>query len=523
MSYSYSQVDKANLEWFPKDTAAKSLLAINLPVGVLRGLHPCNLNFRYPLSVIAGKNGSGKSTILAMACCAYHNTDTGYIPYDRKKNYYTFSDFFIQTEDEVKVEGVKIVYSLLSNNWKRKDSTKSPQGKGFQIRYKKKGGKWNRYDRRVKRNVVFSGTQRLVPPGERKTDRNSISKFQSIKIPEETRQKILDIASRVLDKTYTTLDLRTVNKSRLFVVDRKRSHYSGFNMGAGENAVFSLLIEFFSAREKALLVIDEIELGLHEEAQRRLMKELKELCLEYHSQIICSTHSAIIIDSVPPEARFYVDSSESSTEILSGISSEYATGKLSGGRLKELTIFVEDDIAKEMIKTTLPVDLRIRVKIMPIGSDQAVLRQLCANYREGKNNIAILDGDKRKIKSQLIKQFKKYLETTRIDNCAEWIESHLFFLPGEEWPEKFLVSAVQSNILENIAHKWNIQKERAEEILDSALLAGKHNEFHSLQEALGSSREVMIADIVNSLKSETNILNTISDIVQTALSPQGMN
>ena len=115
------------------------------------------------------------------------------------------------------------------------------------------------------------------------------------------------------------------------------------------------------------------------------------------------------------------------------------------------------------------------------------------------------------------------LETTRIDNCAEWIESHLFFLPGEEWPEKFLVSAVQSNTLESIAHKWNIPKERAEEILDSALLAGKHNEFHSLQEALGASREVIIADIVTNLKSETNVLNTIFDVVQTALAPQSTN
>ena len=82
---------------------------------------------------------------------------------------------------------------------------------------------------------------------------------------------------------------------------------------------------------------------------------------------------------------------------------------------------------------------------------------------------------------------------------------------------------MQSNTLESIAHKWDILKERAEEILDSALLAGKHNEFHSLQEALGASREVIIADIVTNLKSETNVLNTIFDVVQTALAPQSTN
>ena len=40
-------------------------------------------------------------------------------------------------------------------------------------------------------------------------------------------------------------------------------------MGAGENAIFTILIELFSAGEGALLVIDEIELGLHEEAHVR--------------------------------------------------------------------------------------------------------------------------------------------------------------------------------------------------------------------------------------------------------------
>ncbi|MEI3363534.1 MAG: AAA family ATPase [Oscillospiraceae bacterium] len=94
-----------------------------------------------------------------------------------------------------------------------------------------------------------------------------------------------------MGKQYTSLDLRTVDRRRLFVVDRQAHHYSGFNMGAGENAIFTILIELFSAGEGALLVIDEIELGLHEEAQKAFIEELKKICKERHCQIICSTHS----------------------------------------------------------------------------------------------------------------------------------------------------------------------------------------------------------------------------------------
>lgn len=48
-----------------------------------------------------------------MACCAYCNNEMGYIPSDRNKSYYTFSDFFVQTKDEVMVEGIRIHYGFL--------------------------------------------------------------------------------------------------------------------------------------------------------------------------------------------------------------------------------------------------------------------------------------------------------------------------------------------------------------------------------------------------------------------------
>lgn len=79
MSYKYSKVDKANLKWFSKDNARATMLGISLAEGQLRGLNRFVMEFKYPISVIAGKNGSGKSTVLALAACAYHNDDDGLI------------------------------------------------------------------------------------------------------------------------------------------------------------------------------------------------------------------------------------------------------------------------------------------------------------------------------------------------------------------------------------------------------------------------------------------------------------
>lgn len=199
-----------------------------------------------------------------MACCAYHNSDAGYIPSDRNKSYYTFSDFFVQTKDEVKVEGIRIHYGFLVlwNNGQK--------GIGYQRRVKKRGGKWNKYDKRINRNVVFLGIQKIVPPGERKTERSYSGRFKSSKLDQSTQKRILDIASKTRG-------------------------------GAGENAIFSLLIELFLAGRNTLLVIDEIGLGLHESAQKRLRSELKNLCIELHCQVICSTHSSAILEQLSPQ------------------------------------------------------------------------------------------------------------------------------------------------------------------------------------------------------------------------------
>lgn len=502
MPYLYSQSDRNNLKWFKNDGQHKTLTSIQLKSGKLRGLYPCTIEFSYPISAIAGRNGAGKSTILAMACCAYHNRKEGYMPGDHNKTYYTFSDFFVGTIDEEKVEGIEIHYTFRTILKNIKTGKKSA-GRRSQVRKKRQGGKWNNYDDRYKRNVIFSGIQRIVPPSERKTERSYSGRFESTKLNLDTQKHILDIASRILGKKYSSLDLRTVNKRRLFVVDRQSNRYSGFNMGAGENAIFTVLIELFSATEGALLVIDEIELGLHEEAQRKFINELKTICKELKCQIICSTHSSIILDSLPPEGRFFVDSYDQKTVITPGISSEYATGKLSGSGVEEITVYVEDNIGQAIVSDSIPGSIRERIAIIPIGSDQAVLRQLAARYRDQKHNcIAFLDGDKKNTYSIAERQIKEYLEDNfecTNEEMNQWISDRLKYLPGSSWPELWLIQNSCDLISDTLSNLWRVDKEIVSECCREAIVAGKHKEFHLLACKLSLKAEQITSDITRCL------------------------
>ena len=292
-------------------------------------------------------------------------------------------------------------------------------------------------------------------------------------------------------------------------------------MGAGENAVLSLLLEIVSAGRGALIVIDEIELGLHIEAQGRLIEELKSLCEKYHSQIICSTHSRDVLDRIPPEGRLYLERTGSGLQIIPEISSQYAFGKLAGRNSDELDVFVEDVIGKSFLLYSLPQEVRERINIIPIGSDQAVLKHIAVHYREEKHNfIAFLDGDKRAKKKQAIEQVKKYLEC-RIEDGDEvfekYIDERLNYLPGDVWPENVLLNdAIQCADLQFLASTWDTEEGKIREYLQESLMAGKHNEFYTLTNKLFLEKEEVIRVMVRFFKrnNETVINEIIGSITR---------
>lgn len=180
MKYRTSQIDIKLRRWFENSLDHQLLRKISLTLGRLRGVTKFEININYPLLAIAGRNGSGKSTILAMAACAYHNDNKENSLKNRKKPYYTFADFFIQHSDETPPEGIKINYKIAYNNWLKSERFPDGTGIGNQIRHKKKGGKWNRYDRRVSREVIYLGIERIVPHIE-KVNQGVIQKaFQKI-------------------------------------------------------------------------------------------------------------------------------------------------------------------------------------------------------------------------------------------------------------------------------------------------------------------------------------------------------
>ena len=517
MNYRYSQVDHNNLAWMPNDTSRATLRAIDISIGSVRGLRNIGVNFEYPITAIAGRNGSGKTTLLALAACAYHDHSDGYSLPGRKHPYYTFSDFFIQTSEEIPLSGIEIRYLILHNRWRVTKANPNREGALWQARRKRKGGRWNNYERRVIRPVIFLGIDRIVPHAEKSVSRSYRALFK----PGKARgweKEAREIVGRILDQNYKQFEYREHSKYRLPMVQVRSTRYSGFNMGAGEDALFGLISTTLDCPDGTLLVVDEIDLGLHEEAQARLIDELKNICERKHLQVICTTHSPRILEQLPPEGRIFLERHSNRTIVIPSISSAFASGKLAGRPSDELVILVEDVVASEIVKGGLDHDQRNRVSVIPVGSVNAVMRHLAAKYIERgvQESCVFLDGDQSNEVAPNTRQFLSCIHDHRHHDDAEsWLEKRVHYLPGDAWPEAWLIATRGETTFERFETEYGLSRDQTVDILDAGMRAGKHNEIFEISRRINCDDQILLyhlvkAALLNAPKETDRIRSTIN-------------
>jgi predicted ATPase len=503
MRYKYSQLDRDNSQWFLKDDSCATLRAIKIQRGQIRGLKNITIDFQYPITAIAGRNGSCKTTVLALSACAFHNSYNGFKLSGRKQSYYTFSDFFIQTKEESALGDIRICYEIIHKRWRG-----YPDQTGRQYRFKS-NGRWNKYDLRIYRTVVFLGVERIVPHSERSVSKSYRGKFEG-GIYHGWEDDVREIVGRILRTDYISFSYKQHSRYRIPVVAKKdQKIYSGFNMGAGEHSLFELFSVIHECPNGSLILIDEIELGLHEQAQDNLIKELKSICKKRKIQIICTTHSSRILECLPPESRIFLERTGTGVNIIPEISPAYATEKLSGRPNVELDILVEDEAAKLILETVLDRELRSRTQILPVGSAAAVMRHLAAKYKESKHKkdnlvetCVFLDGDKSSKRKEQINQFIKSLESltdTEREESKDWVGRHLLFIPGNEWPEAWIIKCTNRKpFYERFERELQVSMVEVDDLLDSASRAGKHNEFYEAAKILTLDKTVVASHLIKS-------------------------
>ena len=433
--------------------------------GGLRGIDELFVPFRYPISALCGKNGVGKSTLLALAALAHHGAKDWSVPswlYQPRlrsgnRSYYTFGDFFLRSTGDQSFDGVSITWTY------RAQDAPDP------VTFRKTASRWGRYTRRPEREVAFSPLSRLVMAHEVSGVRSA---FVNRTLDADT-SLLSDAATRqlsyVMDREYSSAEIQEVGRHKL---QRARSDavFSGFNMGGGESCIINLLHTLHELPRGSLLVIEEIEAGLHPQAQIRLASVLVNLCLCRQTQIICTTHSEAFLDALPRRARILVTRRGAVHQAIESPSTRFAIHEMTGEPQPELIVYCEDLAARVLIEEALPHSIKVRVRVCDVGDSLAVIRQGVSHQRAGlaMRAICVLDGDcsESEIETQIDNETRN-VDVVRPDYSC---------LPGELPPEKWVMEQLRfPDYRVRFSEQFNCSITDAVGMIESALTELDHH------------------------------------------------
>jgi len=172
--------------------------------------------------------------------------------------------------------------------------------------------------------------------------------------------ELLIFAHRILPWKYRSLDLISDQSSRDLLFAELNSaddeaRYSEFHMSSGERAVVRISKDI-SRLNNALVLIDEVDTGLHPYTQQQVMLELQRSALRQKLQIIVASHSQVVLDSVPPEGRIFLDRDHETGHVRRApLYRDIFQKALYGRSRDQLHILCEDKVAEGIIQGVFDV------------------------------------------------------------------------------------------------------------------------------------------------------------------------
>jgi len=393
----------------------------------IRGISSLKAMFDYPVSVIAGGNASGKSTVLFAAACAYRVPGAGvkdFVPSTLFPDYRPKNGGREDHRDEVVLD---FEYA-------------TPEGR-CSMRWRR-GANWNRSfggrknASQPERLVYLRTLSNLSNPSEM---RGVLSMSRSAQAPQETvlTASQVEFAHLMLPFRYSeVVKLSNGSKALFFAAQKGGSAYSELHMSAGERAILRLSQEVAQLKG-ALILIDELEAGLHPWVQQLLMVQLQQLALSNDLQVIVTTHSPVVLDAVPSNGRIFLERDETGEVTVRPAYRDIIQNALYGRSPDALNLLCEDKAAEGILQGVLDIllpELEIRTESVRIGRDTGADEfpshaSAFRKFGQIKSFVFVLDGDKRDSPAE-----KKSSEQTRSDS--------IFFLPGDV-PEAWVWKALK--------------------------------------------------------------------------------
>jgi len=428
----------------------------------VRGFTDRVISFDFPVTALVGPNGGGKTTILGAAGLAYKTVAPG--------------RFFAKSgRYDASMKDWSLEYELIDRSINPR--LPFPRTASFPSR------KWNR--KAVAREVLVFGVSRTLPATERRELVKAIGNKFAAKSEVELSEPVVDAVEKILGRNiagFARLFLDSNQRVSLFAArNPDGERYSEFHFGAGEASVIRIVSEIEATPENSMILIEEIENGLHPIATRRLVEYLIDVARRKSCQVIFTTHSNDALEPLPSKAIWAAYNGE----VLQGKLDIKALRTITGQVDAKLAIFVEDMFAERMVWMALRYygDLELDA-ILVHGMGGA---QPAAKVNEQHNldptshfpSVCVVDGDKSDMRNTV---------------------KRIYALPGNGAPEGHVFDVVHSEI-ERLAARLTVSmqlptsmQERVKQVVVTRAMTNRDR--HTIFEQVGEDLDFTAGGVV---------------------------
>jgi predicted ATPase len=436
-----SKLDELEASVRALENAASAIHVKELRFPNYRNLEPnARLPFDFPITVLLGRNGSNKSSILhALYGCKkdhsladfWFETEIDAIPAVRDGLKQSVTHTY-RNEDGVEVECIKARAPRHKSDPDYWEAVKPTQKYGFPAKAERIPpidipvchldfrGELPAFDKyfyfpdpaHLARRGKYARQRERFRRGYRKQDylrqRSKRLKNQLSNEGKPLSKEELGILCYILEREYQS---GTVLKHKLFhghegwtIVFRTPTLSRGYSdafAGSGESAAALLVHNLVKVPDRSLVLLDEPETSLHPRAQQRLLQFMAHYAVRKSLQIVMATHSIYLADRALPQSAIRVLESTDAGYVristcMSASEALHEIASIESGK----TVIVEDDRAKHIVLSSLGAasalskkDIRVVVRD---GGTSRIFRDIQAYANDGRRNVFVmLDGDHR--------------------------------------------------------------------------------------------------------------------------------
>lgn len=462
----------------------------SIKIRKLKNLIELELDFEgSPVTAILGPNGNGKSTVLHALACAFQ-------PVDKGENL-KFSNFFLPSPDALWNES----YIEITHTYRDGEMLHSSVKTTYE-----KTTRWKPiYARQPKRDLFYIGIDKCVPMIEMEKKQAKIN-YSTNEVAEDVFTTILQKASLILNRRYLKYNIHTASGKNFMGVEVEGLRYSALSMSAGEQKVFHILTTLYNAPNNSLILIDELDLLLHDKAMMALIKVIHKRAVDKSLQVVFTTHRETVISLSDIINIRHLLSTPSKTLCFNETTPD-AINRLTGEQPKPLELFVEDDLSSAIVtKLSSQLGGKRLVSIQRFGAASnsfTAAAGLLFSNQDISNTLFVLDGDVYSTQEQKIGQLNKVITGT--DQLSENYKAKAlgvirqYNLPNGNKPEKYL-----HELIRNVGQSDNCEfQEIIEAAIDIVVVDESHKYINDIIDRLGLERKVGLSKIID-LVATTN-------------------